>query len=424
MPGSISRFDDEIGRYLRHAFPDKGVEILDVGAGSGKYASILSDYPNKDAVEIFEPYVERFALRKRYRKVYCRDLGMGDIRVWRPEALAPYGLVVLGDVLEHVTQDEAEEVLSRLESAGCAVLVAVPYLYPQGELDGNEHERHEQDDLTPEVMRKRYPGLERILGDSSYGLYGNAALMARLRGSQGESVQPSDRVHVNPSDFSDVRLAICTPNPGTVTLKYHCSMLHTIRTLDQFRTPFQLFYRSGASIDRVRNLLVKDALDASFGATHVLWVDSDQGWEPEHVYRLLWHRKPVVGVASIKKVGTPEFAVVLEDFQRVQYERGLLDVQGVGTGFLLVERSVFEGLFQAHPELRIQDEGSSQSKNHYALFQTALDERNHLVGEDLTFCRRYRDAGGRIYVDPHVDLVHVGTKEFRGSLATHMMSAD
>ena len=420
MPGSYSRFDDEIARLLRHAFHDKGAWILDIGAGSGKYAGLLSDYPNKEALEIHAPNVQAFSLSLKYRRVW-----VDDARTAIPRAgTARYDLVILGDVLEHMSVEDARAVLERIESDGSAMLVCVPYCFEQGALDGNEHEVHLQDDLTPDLMIERYPMLERILGDEGYGVYANRALLARMRG-QGDSVATETRVEIDPSDFKHVRLAICTPNPGNVCTPYLISMIQTTQSLGRYGIEFRLFLRSGASIDRARNLIVKDVLDAGFRPTHVLWIDSDQGWDPSFIYRLLWHDKPMVGVASIKKMGMPGFAVHLgEDPNRIEYEKGLLKVSGVGTGFLLVRREVFLDLMKAHPELQVKDvpeiAGERHPKHYYTLYQTVLDEHGRYVGEDLTFCNRYRAIGGEVFVDPYPDLVHVGAKEFRGSLATHM----
>jgi hypothetical protein len=53
-------------------------------------------------------------------------------------------------------------------------MIAVPYLYEQGEEFGNIHETHLQPDLTPEIMLERYPDLKLIYGDENYGYYGNS----------------------------------------------------------------------------------------------------------------------------------------------------------------------------------------------------------------------------------------------------------
>ena len=51
------------------------------------------------------------------------------------------------------------------------MIVAVPYQYEQGEEYGNVYEIHKQDDLTPEIVKKRYPMLKLLYGNDEYGYY-------------------------------------------------------------------------------------------------------------------------------------------------------------------------------------------------------------------------------------------------------------
>ena len=41
-------------------------------------------------------------------------------------------------------------------------------------------------------------------------------------------------------------------------------------------------------------------------------------------------------------------------------------------------------------------------------------ENGRYLSEDYTFCRRWQNMGGKVYVDPHVILDHVGTYTFKG----------
>jgi hypothetical protein len=133
--------------------------LLDVGAGQGKYARLLPEYRDIDAIEVWEPSVDRYALRDIYRMVHVADVS--DM-VRRPNWTQLYQVGILGDVLEHIAVAEADYALRCLAARCATLLVVVPYLYPQGAEDGNEHQRHLQDDLTPEVMVVRYPHLKLI----------------------------------------------------------------------------------------------------------------------------------------------------------------------------------------------------------------------------------------------------------------------
>lgn len=162
--GSYNAGKKEICDWIRSQFP-KDVEILDVGACDGKWRSLLPEYPNMDAVEIYPPNV--MAIRGIYRNVFEGDVA--DLEYDH------YDLTIFGDVIEHMTVEKAQAVLEYAIHHSDTVLVGVPFLYKQGELYGNKWERHIQDDLTAEIFAERYPGFRTLLraaGDYRYYING------------------------------------------------------------------------------------------------------------------------------------------------------------------------------------------------------------------------------------------------------------
>ena len=161
MPGGSYRyFKEDLRKYLISKYPPKS-EILDVGAGSGTYALLLGDYFELDAVEAFTP--NALEIEGRYRKVFNKDI--------RDFTYDHYDVVIFGDILEHLEVSDAQRVLKYAIPRCNEVIVAVPYLYEQGAIYGNEYEIHKQDDLTPELVLKRYPELHLLFGNDEYGYY-------------------------------------------------------------------------------------------------------------------------------------------------------------------------------------------------------------------------------------------------------------
>lgn len=131
---------------------DYDVEILDVGAGWGKYRNLLPDYPAVDAVEVWSPYVIEERLYERYRNVMVID-----VTRLTPAILSDYDAVIFGDVLEHLSVADAQTTLKLCRRA----LVVVPFEYEQdAEEGGNPHEAHLQPELTEALVIERYPELE------------------------------------------------------------------------------------------------------------------------------------------------------------------------------------------------------------------------------------------------------------------------
>lgn len=163
MPGSNPDFKNEIKEHFYTNF--KGctdIRILDVGPGAGTYAQLLYPDFKMDCVEIFEPYINEYNLKKIYENVY-----LGDIRTFDT---SPYDYIIFGDVLEHLSREDSIKLLDSVKSK--KYLVAVPYLYPQGSCYGNVHETHLQPDLTEEKMMVFYK-LKKLFGNSGYGYFIN-----------------------------------------------------------------------------------------------------------------------------------------------------------------------------------------------------------------------------------------------------------
>lgn len=127
--------------------------ILDVGAGNGVYREIFGHQFKWTAVEIWHETAEY--LKALYDKVYEEDIRNFQFS-------KKYDLVILGDVLEHLTTKDAQKVIAKIMRNSNAILIAVPYELEQGSLYGNEAETHLQPDLTPEIFHIRYPEFKLI----------------------------------------------------------------------------------------------------------------------------------------------------------------------------------------------------------------------------------------------------------------------
>lgn len=163
MATSHAIYKREITDYLKRNF-DRNVKILDVGAGEGTYLPFLQDYfTNIEAVEVFKPNIDNFDLENRYSKVYNVDI--------KDFKYDYYDIIIFGDVIEHLEVNEAKEVLIYALNRCKEMIVAVPYLNPQGIEENNIYEIHKQDDLTDEIMKERYPYLKNVFKTDYYGYY-------------------------------------------------------------------------------------------------------------------------------------------------------------------------------------------------------------------------------------------------------------
>ena len=155
-------FKEDVRDWIYKNFDEKSF-ILDVGAGNGMYKDFLGDkYVNVDAVEIYYPNIIDYKLLEKYRSVANRDIVGYEYKF--------YDLIIFGDVIEHLTVEDAQRVINYAYYRCKNMIVAVPYKYHQ-EANENKWEEHKQDDLTHEIFMWRYPGFEPLFKDELYGYY-------------------------------------------------------------------------------------------------------------------------------------------------------------------------------------------------------------------------------------------------------------
>jgi predicted TPR repeat methyltransferase len=129
--------------------------VLDIGPGAGTYSDLLKPLLTRiDCIEIWEPYVAKFQLMRKYDTVVIADVRhMSASSAWDGK----YDLVILGDVLEHMTRLEAIGVWAWASCVARWGIISVPIgHWPQGPHEGNPHEEHVQEDLDVESVERYF----------------------------------------------------------------------------------------------------------------------------------------------------------------------------------------------------------------------------------------------------------------------------
>lgn len=229
------------------------------------------------------------------------------------------------------------------------------------------------------------------------------------------------------ADLKGRKLYIATPcHGGQTRAEYVMSLVGTMRELAQKGVGVEIGMIPDESlITRARNVLVAQFLRS--GCDSLLFIDADMGWSPADVMRLLaWSAdwdKAVVGIAGVRRSDPPSFCVNflggLGDGVEMCPKTGCVSVRHIGTGFLLIRREAIERLVRLHPELAY-DEMDREGKPlgvHHSLFDTETRDRRSF-SEDYHFCDLWRQAGGKVWVDPNVALQHIGTKAYTGALSS------
>lgn len=171
MPYSSQSGKAHIKRIIDRTKPKTA---LDIGVGAGTYASLFPRI-TWDGIEIFEPYVERFQLREKYRQLHIMD-AMHFTFTQR------YDLIVLGDVLEHLPVEQAQALVRCCRTYADTVIVSIPIgPYPQGEFEGNPHEAHVTDDWSVESFDQTFGRTDWRMVDHEIGVFVWSRHDVRLR---------------------------------------------------------------------------------------------------------------------------------------------------------------------------------------------------------------------------------------------------
>ena len=103
----------------------------------------------------------------------------------------------------------------------------------------------------------------------------------------------------------------------------------------------------------------------------------------------------------------------------------LLEVERVGTGFMMIKRDLLEKMEIHYPNLMYKMEKENgqineKRKKGYGFFDSRLINKEH-ISEDYSFCEYVKDTKTKIYINPKIELSHNGGNiTFFGNYAKHI----
>ena len=220
---------------------------------------------------------------------------------------------------------------------------------------------------------------------------------------------------IRPIDLNGRKLMIAIPAyDGRVNIKTAIALAQLTPETNKFGVTMYISQVSGCSlITKARNALVADFLETD--ADTLLFVDSDVIITPDAVLRLLAVSQGKDITAGVyPRRGADRFFFmdvhVDDDTKQLVFdENGMMQIRRIGTGFMMIQRHVFEGMIAKHPEWRYTND--TKERDEYALFDFGVRDGKY-YGEDYMFCDRATADGYTIFLDPSISLPHVGTQEF------------
>lgn len=166
-------------------------------------------------------------------------------------------------------------------------------------------------------------------------------------------------------------------------------------------------------VDDGRNAVVGDFLKSD--CTDLVFLDADVSWEPQVLVTLCKTDRDLVGgVYPYRRESEEENMPVrmLPGVNDVD-EDGLLEVEGLPTGFMKIKRHVLESMATTARHF-LKNDGL-----HPVLF-----ERDYYGGGrrggDIRFCMVWREMGGKVFAIPELKLGHCGEIILRDTLGASL----
>lgn len=171
-------FSSKEGKYTTRTWisekADTINQVLDIGAGSGTYINLLKykqpilKHATWIGVEAWEPYIEQYKLLEKYDKIISSDVRLIDFNQF-----SNIDLVILGDILEHMSKDDAIKLIDILIEKSSYILISIPIIhFPQGEEFGNPFEAHIKDDWShDEVISTFKKYIKKFEVNKTIGIY-------------------------------------------------------------------------------------------------------------------------------------------------------------------------------------------------------------------------------------------------------------
>jgi len=227
-----------------------------------------------------------------------------------------------------------------------------------------------------------------------------------------------------------------------VTEPFMMSLLQALLYYKEIGLKYSVCTISDSLISRARNNLAAKFM-ANPDFTHMMCIDADIQFDKESVLKLLWHDKEVITASyPVKEIDWDKVKEgVLSEVEtsslleysakyvvhlakpgetKLNTEKGAIECYEAGTGFMLIKRQVFEKMFKKYKKLKYKDDTGAlvgaEKENAYALFNSYIDDDGRFLSEDYGFCRYWQKSGGKVWIDPSIDLSHFGRIKYQGKM--------
>lgn len=223
---------------------------------------------------------------------------------------------------------------------------------------------------------------------------------------------------------------------GMANGAYIASCMRLQSLLSSLNINFSFCFLTNESlITRARNKLCKCFLDNP-EASHLLFIDADIEFNPNDIIRMIQADKDIIGCPYACKTilwdkvdsharndnfdaNSLSMAGLSGVFNKIDNDNDdiITEVYELGTGVMLIKRSVFELIMKSKPNNYILMDSPDdmnkdiESRRYYNFFDTEIENERYL-SEDYTFCKKWRELGGKLFLLKDAITKHWGSYGF------------
>ena len=254
--------------------------------------------------------------------------------------------------------------------------------------------------------------------------------------------------------LKDYSIFVGVPMYGGQCSGMFCKSTNDLATMcAKYGIPLRFYYLTNESlVQRARNYIVDSFLQSD--STHLMFIDADISFNARDVLTLLAvnvsdpnrynivtapYAKKTISWEKVKKA--VDAGMAENPFDLAKYAGDFVfnappgtdsikldepaEIMEAGTGFMMIPRTAFEKYEQAYPEYKyrpdhLRSDNFDGTREIMAYFDCEIDpESKRYLSEDYFFCRNARKIGITVHMCPWIELDHIGSYIYKGSL-THL----
>ena len=256
-----------------------------------------------------------------------------------------------------------------------------------------------------------------------------------------KAIEPLWKNNTSKEEIKPYSIFVATPVHSECSIHYTQALLELQKIAFQKKIKIKFQLMKSSLVTQGRNLCVAGFLESDF--THMLFIDSDIYVQAESILKMIERDKDVISIPyplktmmwdkamdrindnqikNIKDLKTAlnTYPMRVADDNDIKVNKGVMEVTHSPTGCMLIKRDVINKLIKAYPDKGIVQKtvinGEYVDKPHmWNFFDCIHDpETKTYLGEDFSFCKLWKDIGGKCYAYIGDTIVHVGEHQYEG----------